>query len=320
VDPLNSLLERFLRGDRMACSRLISLVENNSFSEEIEITQAFATLKDRMGKALRIGVTGPPGAGKSSLVDKLTLLWRKQGKTVGIVAVDPTSPFSGGAILGDRIRMTEIAMDPGVFIRSMATRGSLGGLALRTQEVADLLDAFGKGIVLIETVGVGQSELEISGAADLTLVVLVPESGDSIQAMKAGLMEIGDLFVVNKADRPGADQAVSDIEMVLKLKEKTPRIPILKTIATSGEGVEELRAAIEKQVELLQSSGRWEGRRERRVRERIAELVEDRVRGRLWEQGKTRIAEEARDVIRTRESLYEAADRVYRELMQELRK
>jgi len=208
---MKDILERFLQGDRIACARMITLVEDNSALAEKDVSQVFAALKERMGRALRIGITGPPGAGKSSLADKLTLLWRKQGKTIGIVAVDPTSPFTGGAILGDRIRMTEIAMDPGVFIRSMATRGSLGGLARRTQEVSDLLDAFGKDILLIETVGVGQSELEIAGAADVTLVVLVPESGDSIQAMKAGLMEIGDLFVVNKADRPGADQAVSDI-------------------------------------------------------------------------------------------------------------
>ena len=317
---MTDILERFLKGDRIACARMITLVEDNSALAEKDVSQVFVALKERMGRALRIGITGPPGAGKSSLADKLTLLWRKQGKTIGIVAVDPTSPFTGGAILGDRIRMTEIAMDPGVFIRSMATRGSLGGLARRTQEVSDLLDAFGKEILLIETVGVGQSELEIAGAADVTLVVLVPESGDSIQAMKAGLMEIGDLFVVNKADRPGADQAVSDIEMILKLKDKEVRTPILKTTATTGEGVDDLRIAIEKQVELLQATGGWEGRRERRVRERIAELVEDRIRGRLWERGKTRIAELAGGVMLGRESLYEAAERAYQELMDELKK
>ncbi len=304
----------------MACARLISLVENNNSSKEGEITQAFTALKDRMGKAFRIGITGPPGAGKSSLVDKLTLLWRKQGKSVGIVAVDPTSPFSGGAILGDRIRMAGIAMDPAVFIRSMATRGSLGGLALRSQEVADILDAFGKDILLIETVGVGQSELEVAGAADVTLVVLVPESGDSIQAMKAGLMEIGDLFVVNKADRPGADQAVSDIEMILKLKEKEVRTPVLKTTATTGEGVEAVKEALEAQVGLLKTSGGWVDRRERRLKARIAELVEERVRGKLWERGRARIAEEAQGVIQGRESLYVAADRVYQELMKELKR
>ena len=317
---MTDILERFLKGDRIACARMITLVEDNSALAEKDVSQVFVALKERMGRALRIGITGPPGAGKSSLADKLTLLWRKQGKTIGIVAVDPTSPFSGGAILGDRIRMTEIAMDPGVFIRSMATRGSLGGLARRTQEVSDLLDAFGKDILLIETVGVGQSELEIAGAADVTLVVLVPESGDSIQAMKAGLMEIGDLFVVNKADRPGADQAISDIEMILKLKDKEVRTPILKTTATTGEGVVDLRIAIEKQVELLHVTGGWEGRRERRVRERITELVEDRIRGRLWERGKTRIAELAGGVMLGRESLYEAAERAYQELMEELKK
>ncbi len=317
---MTDILERFLKGDRIACARMITLVEDNSALAEKDVSRVFAALKERMGRALRIGITGPPGAGKSSLADKLTLLWRKQGKTIGIVAVDPTSPFSGGAILGDRIRMNEIAMDPGVFIRSMATRGSLGGLARRTQEVSDLLDAFGKDILLIETVGVGQSELEIAGAADVTLVVLVPESGDSIQAMKAGLMEIGDLFVVNKADRPGADQAISDIEMILKLKDKEVRTPILKTTATTGEGVDDLRIAIEKQVELLRATGGWEGRRERRVRERIAELVEDRIRGRLWERGKTRIAELAKGVMLGRESLYEAAERAYQELTEELKK
>lgn len=197
-----------------ALARAVSVVENRRAGFE----QLLAELHSRVGRAWRVGLTGPPGAGKSTLTMQLTRAYRARDHTVGIIAVDPTSPFTGGALLGDRIRMESVALDPGVYIRSMATRGSLGGLAAATREVADVLDAFGFDIILIETVGVGQSELDIARTADTSVVVLVPESGDSIQTLKAGLMEIADLFVVNKADRPGADRLRNELELMLGLR------------------------------------------------------------------------------------------------------
>jgi LAO/AO transport system kinase len=208
------LLEQFREGKPAALARAVSIVENHRPGFE----QLLAAQHALLGRARRIGITGPPGAGKSTITTRLARRYRDQGKRVGIVAVDPTSPFTGGALLGDRIRMEEVALDPGVFIRSMATRGSLGGLATATREVCDVLDGFGMDVILLETVGVGQSELDISRAADTTVVVLVPESGDSIQTLKAGVMEIADVFTVNKADRPGADRLRNDIELMLGLR------------------------------------------------------------------------------------------------------
>ena len=281
----------------------------------------------RVGRARRIGITGPPGAGKSTLTTRLAAALRARGLRVGIVAVDPTSPFTGGALLGDRIRMESIALDPGVYIRSLATRGSLGGLSGATRETGDVLDAFGFDRILIETVGVGQSELDIARTADTSVVVLVPESGDSIQTLKAGLMEIADVFVVNKADRPGADRLRHELELMLGLrlgstmrnvpahhgvdlralagKERedakkalnparaareaaagadaelwTP--PVLGTVAAKGEGVEGLLDALDRHHAYLEASGELRTRRRRRLRERVVETAEDRVRRRLW--------------------------------------
>jgi LAO/AO transport system kinase len=214
ANPIASLLAQFDSGNKAALARAVSIVENRRTGAD----QLLAALHSRLGRARRIGITGPPGAGKSTLTTELASSYRAAGLTVGIVAVDPTSPFTGGALLGDRIRMETIALDPGVFIRSMATRGSLGGLAAATRDVTDVLDAFGLDRVIIETVGVGQTELDVSRTADSTMVVLVPESGDSIQTLKAGLMEIADIFVVNKSDRPGSDRLRNEIELMLGLR------------------------------------------------------------------------------------------------------
>ncbi|MEO8337657.1 MAG: methylmalonyl Co-A mutase-associated GTPase MeaB, partial [bacterium] len=208
------LIADFAAGKKAALARAISIVENHRTGFE----ELLATWHPRLGHARRIGITGPPGAGKSTLTNGLTKAYRAQGLTVGIIAVDPTSPFTGGALLGDRIRMEEVALDPGVYIRSLATRGSLGGLSAATRETSDVLDAFGIDRILIETVGVGQSELDVARTADTSVVVLVPESGDSIQTLKAGLMEIADIFIVNKADRPGADRLRNEIEVMLGMR------------------------------------------------------------------------------------------------------
>lgn len=214
ADRVQRLLADFDAGKPAALARAVSMVENQRDGFE----QLLSALHARIGRARRIGVTGPPGAGKSTLTARLVTHYREAGLKVGVIAVDPTSPFTGGALLGDRVRMESVALDPGVFIRSLATRGSLGGISSATRSVADVLDAFGFDRIIMETVGVGQSELDIARAADTTIVILVPESGDSIQALKAGLMEIADIFVVNKADRPGAERVRNDIELMLGMK------------------------------------------------------------------------------------------------------
>jgi LAO/AO transport system kinase len=267
------LADRLLAGDPRAIARAISLVED----EAPAATELLRAIFPRTGHAYLIGVTGPPGAGKSTLVDRMTQGLRARGKTVGIVAVDPTSPFSGGAILGDRVRMQAHAGDPGVFIRSMATRGHLGGLARATYEVALVLDASGKDVVLIETVGVGQDEVDIVRTADVSIVTLVPGTGDEVQALKAGIMEIADVFVVNKADRDGADRTVASVESLLALEAYGPerwRPPILKTQATSGAGVPELLDAIDRFHARPAHDG--EARRRARSEFRLRELLADR--------------------------------------------
>jgi LAO/AO transport system kinase len=286
--------EKFFAGDRVAVSRAISLVENEGEGAESFLRSVFA----KTGNAYRIGITGPPGAGKSTLTNKLAQVYRKQGLKVGIIAVDPTSPFTGGALLGDRVRMSDVEMDDGVFIRSMASRGSLGGLSKKAKEAADVLDASGKDIVIMETVGVGQSELDIAGATDTTVVVLVPESGDSIQAMKAGLMEIADFFVMNKSDRAGAEQAVMSIKMILHFKAASAwNADVLKAVASEGKGIEEIAAKIAEHRAYLESSKELASKRRKRMEDRIQDLVADRLRIDFWTDERKHLLSQRMDLV-----------------------
>jgi len=270
-----ALVDGVLKGDVRSVARAISLVED-------DLPEAAGILKGlypHAGRAQILGVTGPPGAGKSTLVDRMTAHLRRQGKTVGIVAVDPTSPFSGGAILGDRIRMQAHALDEGVFIRSMATRGHLGGLAATTQHVLTVLAASGKDVLLVETVGVGQDEVEIVGTADVSLVVLVPGLGDEVQALKAGIMEIADVFAVNKADREGVDRVVAEIESMLSLSHDGPRPEIVRTVATEDQGVGALLAAVESFRARAQGAGLLARRRRVHLQRQLEDILQARL---LW--------------------------------------
>jgi LAO/AO transport system kinase len=274
---VEALVARMLAGDRRALARLITRIE----SREAGVAEIMRRVHAHTGRAYTLGLTGPPGAGKSTLADRLIARLRKAGATVGVVAVDPTSPFTGGAVLGDRIRMQAHTLDPGVFIRSMATRGGTGGLARATADVQRLLDAFGFDWVLVETVGVGQTELDIVKMADTTVVVLVPESGDAIQTMKAGLLEAADVFVVNKADREGAQRLVAALLYMVHLHREGQQasrdldweVPILTTQAVHDEGVDELLEAIRRHRAALEASGALERRRQARRARELRALV-----------------------------------------------
>jgi LAO/AO transport system kinase len=306
---LSTAVEGVLAGRARDIGRAISAVERDGGAPEIS-----RALFARTGRARVLGITGPPGAGKSTLALRLAQAFRRRGKTVGIVAVDPSSPFTGGAILGDRIRMAEIYTDPGVFIRSMATRGALGGLARATSDAVDVLDAAGFDVVLIETVGVGQDEVDIVKAAETIAVVLVPGLGDDIQAIKAGILEIGDVFIVNKADREGADRLAAELSMMLDLSPAHGwRPPIIRTVAPSGEGVEGALAALQSHGEYLASGGEALERRRRRARARLEALLDERFRRYVREHAPEAegLDEAALSVASGRDDPHSAAERLF---------
>ena len=336
---LDTLLDGLARGDTTALARAISLVENQRPGFE----EVLSRLHARVGRPVvqRIGITGPPGAGKSTLTEQLVRAYRARDLKVAVIAVDPTSPFTGGALLGDRIRMEAVTLDPGVFIRSMATRGAQGGLATTTEEVTDVLEAFGFDRILIETVGVGQTELDVAATAETTVLVLVPESGDGIQTLKAGVMEIAELYVINKSDRPGADKLKQEVEVMLGIRRgnafahvrphhgpakspkdaggrrKTPNLdeweaPVLTTVASTGEGIGALVAALDGHHEFLERTGKLEERRKRRLEARTRAVVNRAIRQWVWEetQAEEMLTQRLDDVTAGNRSPYEVAAEV----------
>lgn len=279
---MKDIAKKVLSGDPRAIARLITLVENNDPSA----TDSMKYIHPHTGKAHVIGITGVMGSGKSTLIYELTRHYRKQGKTVGIIAIDPTSPFSGGALLGDRVRMMELTMDEGVFIRSMGTRGMLGGLANAVYDVVEILDASGKDFVIVETVGVGQAEVDVIKIADTTLVIIVPGLGDSIQTLKAGVMEIADIYIVNKADRDGVEQTVAEVESLVDIScsGKDRITPILTTIAKQGKGIKELIIEIENHEKYLKKTKEFDVQRRIRYEAELIEIIRKRLMNFIFDE------------------------------------
>jgi len=339
---LDAVLEGLARGDTAALARAISLVENQRDGFE----RVLSALHGKIGKrqTQRIGITGPPGAGKSTITEQLVRAYRQRDLKVAVIAVDPTSPFTGGALLGDRIRMESVSLDPGVFIRSMATRGAQGGLATTTEEVADVLEAFGFDRILIETVGVGQTELDIAATAETTVLVLVPESGDGIQTLKAGVMEIAELYVINKSDRPGADKLKQEVEVMLGIrrgnafvnvrphhgaakggggrrgeaaaKENDWEAPVLMTVASKGDGIADLVNALDKHHDHLAASGKLNERRKRRLAARTRAVVNRAIRQWVWDETEAEdlVAQRLDDVAAGTRSPYDVAAEVLQQI------
>jgi LAO/AO transport system kinase len=301
-----NLVARAQQGERRAIARLISLVEDGGE----DLAEVMHELYPHTGRAYTIGITGAPGSGKSTLTERLVARIRADERSVGVLAIDPSSPFSGGALLGDRVRMQSHALDSAVFIRSMATRGHLGGLSLATPEAVRVLDAVGVEVIIIETVGVGQAEVEITDACDTTLVVLNPGWGDAVQTAKAGLMEIADVFVVNKADRPGARDTVREIKQMLDMSDAERKPEVVQTVATKGEGFDDLWTAIGKHRAYQEERGLLEARRHRRIEREIKEIVAERYRLRIETEGTDELARLTQDVLERRCNPYEAAERL----------
>jgi len=303
------MIERLLNGDQRALARLITLMEDRGpgYREALDRTFPYT------GKAYRIGITGPPGVGKSTIVDRLGPLLRDNYKKIGILACDPTSPFTHGALLGDRIRMREIDQDE-IFIRSMATRGALGGLARAAEEAALLLEAAGFNLIIFETIGVGQAEVDIVEAADSVILVLTPQSGDAVQAMKAGLMEIADLFVINKSDLGGADLALNNLESILSFVEREWSPPLVKAAAERGEGIKELKEAIDRHRAYLEGEQLRE-RRRARLKVFLKKIIEEELELRLWdEKERRRLNGKVEELLERRASPYQVAEEVLKEI------
>ena len=293
--------------DHRVLSRVITHIENDDYVQD----QRFIELYDQAQEAIRLGITGPPGAGKSTIINELIKRFLKKNQTIGVIAIDPSSPFSGGALLGDRVRMNHYNNDKSVFIRSMGTHGSLGGLARKTQEAGDILAASGKDVIIFETVGVGQGEYDIAKAADLTILVLVPESGDEIQLMKAGLVEIADIFVINKSDREGADRLANTLSSMINAigNDSKPDAPVFTTVASDGRGMDKLFDGVFDQLDKFDRCGLLVQKKKERYRNRVKKLIQEQLLGEFWTEDRIRKLEDATKSLDTiTESPYSIAN------------